>query len=364
MRTLLLEKAMDELCKPVQNVCVIVQYNPAKYELAKSTAGDSLFVRALWDRDKSQLQDEDLMFTKGEILFIDNTLYNGKMGSWRAWLVGENAEKTGDCGIVPNRYNAEEEVLRIQQPNSDSMESDSNHHRRSARRSFFKRRKIQNPNGRELASFTSSSLGNENCFSVAPEEPLIPTYQRVEKLIYEQMRPVLIAGPLADVLVERLLQNYRDRFARCPTQTSTESPSFEDSEVIEVRQFSGFWETVAVKSIREVAEKGQHCLLDVSITSVDRMQTLNIQPIVLVIKFRSSNVIREVRDGGFSSAKISHKAAKELFELASRMEAENGRMITAIIPGGTSLSYMASLAYKAIEEAQTKPQWVPAGPFS
>ena len=62
MRTLSLEKAMAELCKPVQNVSIIAQYNRDLYELSCATSGDSLFVKALWDRDKSQLQDEDLVF--------------------------------------------------------------------------------------------------------------------------------------------------------------------------------------------------------------------------------------------------------------------------------------------------------------
>jgi hypothetical protein len=97
------------------------------------------------------------------------------------------------------------------------------------------------------------------------------------------------------------------------------------------------------------------------VSSVERMLGLNIHPIVLVVKFRTPSVIREVRDGSFSSSKISHKAAKELFELAGRMEMEHGKVITAIIPGGTSLSYMASLANNAIDAAQTKPEWIVEG---
>ena len=73
--------------------------------------------------------------------------------------------------------------------------------------------------------------------------------------------------------------------------------------------------------------------VDISVSSVERMLSLGVYPIVLVVKFRTPNVIREVRDGGFSSSKISTKAAKELFELAARMETEYGKVITAIIPG-------------------------------
>ena len=122
---------------------------------------------------------------KGDILFIDNTLYNGEMGMWRAWLLDENGDKV-ECGIVPNRYKAEEEVLSLQQSNSDLMDN-LDPHRRSARRSIFKRRKNSSGNHRrELASFSSSSLGYET-FSVAPEEPLVPTYLKVSPLTTSQL---------------------------------------------------------------------------------------------------------------------------------------------------------------------------------
>jgi discs large protein 5 len=265
MRTLVLEKAMYELCKPVQNVSIVAQYCPEVYELACSTSGDSIFVKALWDRDKSQLQDEDLVFRRGDILFVDNTLYNGEMGLWRAWLLDQQTDKV-ECGIIPNRYRAEEEVLALQQSNGDLMDS-LDPHRRSSRRSIFKRKKqhssssASSSHNRELASFSSASLGCDT-FSVAPEEPLIPTYQRVTKLIYQEMRPVLILGPLSEVIVERLLLNHPQKYARCPPQThTTDSATSDDTDVIESRHFSGLWEQVTVKSIKEVAQKNMHCVV-------------------------------------------------------------------------------------------------------
>ncbi|XP_055340188.1 LOW QUALITY PROTEIN: disks large homolog 5-like [Paramacrobiotus metropolitanus] len=364
MRNLLLEKAMNELCKPVQTVSIVVQYNPVKYELAKSTAGDTLYVRALWDRDKSQLQDEDLMFHRGDILLIDNTLYNGEIGSWRAWRIGGNAEKTGDCGIIPNRYNAEEEVQRLHQSVTDVVDS-LDPHRRSARRSFFKRRKIHRQPGRELASFSSSSLGTDN-FSVAPEEPIIPTYQKVEKLVYEEMRPVIIYGPLSDVIMDRLATSFPHKFCRCPVMRAPpETASLEESDVVEVRQCMESWETVTVDCVRRVMGEERHCLMDISVTSLERLRGHEIQPIILLTKFRSPASILGVRDENSEpvGARLSSKAAKELYELGARMESENGKMISAIIPGdAATLSYMISLVLKAVEEAQTTPQWIPVGP--
>ncbi|OQV17131.1 Disks large-like protein 5 [Hypsibius exemplaris] len=357
MRSMLLETAMRELCKPVQDVSIIVQFNRDLYELACATSGDAMFVKTLWDRDKSQLQDEDLVFQRGDILFVDNTLYNGEMGQWRAWRLDENADKV-ECGIVPNRYKAEEEVVNLQQSNSDLMESLDPHRRGGGRRSLFKKKKHHTSSRRELASFSSASLGCDT-FSAAPEEPLVPTYQRVSKLVYNYMRPVLILGPLSETVVERLLLQHPQKYAKCPVQTH--SVGMDEADVIESRQFSGMWELVTAKSIREVAEKDMHCVVDISVSSVERMLHLSISPIVIVIKFRTPSVIREVRDGSFSSSKISHKAAKELFELAGRMETEHGKVITAVIPGGTNLSYMASLVNNAIDAAQTKPEWLVEG---
>ncbi len=63
-------------------------------------AGDSLYMRAMFDRD--QEQDGELSFRKDDILFVDNTMYQGKRGTWRAWLVDDEGSKLR-CGTIPSK---------------------------------------------------------------------------------------------------------------------------------------------------------------------------------------------------------------------------------------------------------------------
>ena len=44
-----------------------------------------------------------LTFRKEEILFIDNTMYNGTPGHWSAWLVDVDGQR-GEWGVVPSKY--------------------------------------------------------------------------------------------------------------------------------------------------------------------------------------------------------------------------------------------------------------------
>lgn len=44
-----------------------------------------------------------LAFQKDDILYVDNTMYNGVPGLWQAWLVDEEGEKI-KCGFIPSKY--------------------------------------------------------------------------------------------------------------------------------------------------------------------------------------------------------------------------------------------------------------------
>ena len=57
-------------------------------------------MRAMFDRD--QEQDGELSFKKDDILYVDNTMCNGKRGTWRAWLVDDEGSKLR-CGTIPSK---------------------------------------------------------------------------------------------------------------------------------------------------------------------------------------------------------------------------------------------------------------------
>lgn len=70
----------------------------------------------------------------------------------------------------------------------------------------------------------------------------------------------------------------------------------------------------------------RHCILDMSISAVERLQRLQIYPIVLLLRFKSAKQIREIRDYG--TEKISAKAAKEMYERALKLESDYKQYIS------------------------------------
>ena len=74
--------------------------------------------------------------------------------------------------------------------------------------------------------------------------------------------------------------------------------------------------------------QNRHCILDVGISAVERLQRLQIYPIVLLIRFRSSKQIKEIKDSRYSTDKISAKAAKEMYEHALKLESDYKQYIS------------------------------------
>lgn len=69
-------------------------------------------------------------------------------------------------------------------------------------------------------------------------------------------------------------------------------------------------------------------MLDISISSVEKLHRHQIIPIVLLIKFKSTKQIKEVKDTRYTLDKLSGKAAKEMYEHGLKLEAEYRHQIT------------------------------------
>lgn len=57
-------------------------------------------------------------------------------------------------------------------------------------------------------------------------------------------------------------------------------------------------------------------------SSVERLHRHQVYPIVLLIKFKSTKQIKEVKDTRYPLDKVTAKAAKEMYEHALKIEAE------------------------------------------
>lgn len=97
------EQAALELARPADKVTLVAQYNPERYNEVKDKPGDSFYVKALFDRTGEVGDSLQLRFNKDDILYVDNTMFNGTPGHWRAWIVDQTGRRQ-TCGIIPSKF--------------------------------------------------------------------------------------------------------------------------------------------------------------------------------------------------------------------------------------------------------------------
>ncbi|XP_042204892.1 disks large homolog 5-like isoform X3 [Homarus americanus] len=361
------EQAAFELAKPADKVTMLVQYNYQRYEEIQDQPGDSFYIRALFDRLGDVGDSPDLRFHKEDILYVDNTMFNNVPGLWRAWVVDEDGHKT-QCGTVPSKDKVEEE-MRLQRSVGDLQMDSSRRGSTSARRSFFKRKKHSRSSSRdskELASFSDASLNSYTETAPMHDEPSPHSYIRVERLDYLVRRPVVMVGPLWELACDKLVHDYPHNFTRCVPEVSRLSSAEMEAAVqknliVDYRRRGSHFEATTVSQVKEICDKSCHGILDISLGSVERLHRHNIYPIVLLLKFRHHKQIREVCEHHPSAERISQKEAKEMYELAAKMEQEYKHVISAVIPAAVSMPYISTQVKSCVDQEQSKTLWVPSG---
>ncbi|KAK4296064.1 hypothetical protein Pmani_031414 [Petrolisthes manimaculis] len=362
------EQAAFELAKPADNVTMLVQYNYQRYKEIQDQPGDSFYIRAKFDRVGEVGDSTDLRFRKEDILYVDNTMFNNVPGLWRAWMVDEDGHKR-QCGTVPSKEKVEEE-MRLQRSVGDLQMDSSRRGSTSARRSFFKRKKHSRSSSRdskELASFSDASLNSYTETALMHDEPSPHSYIRVERLDYLVRRPVVLVGPLWELVSEKLVHDYPHNFTKCVPEVSRLSgPEIEDAVqknlIVDYRRRGSHFEVTSVCQVKEICDKSCHGILDISLASVERLHRHNIYPIVLLLKFRHHKQIREVCDSPHPSPeRISQKEAKEMYELAAKMEQEYKHVISAVISAAYNMPYISTQVKSCVDQEQSKTLWVPSG---
>ncbi|XP_025995643.1 disks large homolog 5 isoform X2 [Solenopsis invicta] len=364
------EQAALELARPADKVTMVSQYMPERYNEVKDKPGDSFYVKALFDRTSEVGDSLQLRFSKDDILYVDNTMFNGTPGHWRAWIVDQTGRRQ-TCGIIPSKFKVEEELL-LRRSLGDLEQDTGKRSDTRARRSFFRRKKQQQRSSssrdscKELSHLTGVNLGWYSDSGTLNEDTLPASYQRVERLDYPTLRPVLIIGPLSECVVTKLLQEYPGQFTRCLAEAmhcsqSTLEQGLRDALYVDYRKKGSYFECTTVQAVKDICEKNTHCILDVSMASIERLHRHQIYPIVLLIKFKDRTQIKEVKDSRYPSDKISTKAAKEMFEHALKVEAEYKHYISAVIPAGVSVAYICTQVKASVDEEQSKALWIPRG---
>ncbi|XP_012774701.1 disks large homolog 5a isoform X3 [Maylandia zebra] len=355
------EEVYVEMLKPAETVTLKVQHRPDDFNVVKDISGDGFYIRALYDRVGEA--EGDLSFKKDDILYVDESLPKGIFGTWMAWQLDENAQQI-QRGQIPSKYMMDQEFYRrhsVTEMKEDSSKTLS----AAARRSFFRRKqkhkRSSSKDSKEMVALDTISTDSipflDDCVSLA--------YQRVQKVECTSPRPVLILGPLTDPVKEMLVKESPGKFCRCVLEVMKASQQaiergVKDCLFIDYKRRSGHFDVTTVASIKEITDKGCHCLLDIAPHAIERLHSVHIYPIVVFVRYKNAKQIKEQKDPIYLRDKVSQKHSKEQFESAQKIEQEYSKFFTGIVQGGT-LPYICTQIMTIVDQEQSKVLWTPLG---
>ncbi|OWK15038.1 DLG4 [Cervus elaphus hippelaphus] len=125
---------------------------------------------------------------------------------------------------------------------------------------------------------------------------------------------------------------------------------------IEAGQYNSHLYGTSVQSVREVAEQGKHCILDVSANAVRRLQAAHLHPIAIFIRPRSLENVLEI------NKRITEEQARKAFDRATKLEQEFTECFSAIVEGD-SFEEIYHKVKRVIEDLSGPYIWPPSHPF-
>ncbi|XP_063893744.1 disks large 1 tumor suppressor protein isoform X9 [Helicoverpa armigera] len=389
------EQAAKALKSTGQNVKLTVVYRPQEYNkfearinelkqhhtLLRTSQKRSLYVRALFDYDPIRddgLPSRGLPFRYGDILHVTNA-------SDDEWWQARRLDKSeGEAiGIIPSKrrwerkQRARDRQVKFQGQGTPVSTSQSTLERKKKTLSFS--RKFPFMKSREDGKSEDGSdqepfmlcYTQEDANADGQDETVL-SYETVQQLTITYTRPVIILGPLKDRINDDLISEFPEKFGSCVPHTTRPRRDYEvdgrdyhfvssreqmerdiqNHLFIEAGQYNDNLYGTSVASVREVAEKGKHCILDVSGNAIKRLQVAQLYPIAIFIKPKSIESIMEM------NKRMTEEQAKKTYERALKMEQEFAEYFTAVVTGDTPEEIYAKV--KAVITAESGPTvWVP-----
>jgi len=347
--------------------------------------GDSFYIRTEFSRASI---NKSLEFKKGDILYVDNTLYNGKPGYWRAWQVDKFGRKTA-CGIIPSKHNAQCELLKQFQSQSSAKWSSRFKLFSIPYRIFFWRTKpgytkltesnrIQSrkEKARILASCSveySQLDDNQEVESIeesrTTEEDVnmqtTKSYQLVNMVPLKKPRPVLVFGPFSHVIAEQLESEFPHLYKQClretiPVGANGEQPS--SKEHLHCAYQKDTFECIPLANIISIIDSDVHPVISVVANTMQDFRSHNLFPIVVAVKFRSPKHIKETVNKWKITTQcprprsVCYKAAKNSYAHMLKLEHEFKDTIDVCVTGN-NLTFMCTQIKDRVREEQNKVVW-------
>ncbi|XP_051715715.1 disks large homolog 3 isoform X14 [Ctenopharyngodon idella] len=382
------EQAAAALKRAGQTVTIIAQYRPEEYSRFESKIHDlreqmmnssmssgsgslrtsekrSLYVRALFDYDRTRdscLPSQGLSFSYGDILHVINASDDEW---WQARLVTPHGESE-QIGVIPSKKRVEKKErarLKTVKFHARTGMIESNRDFPGLSDDFY--------GSKSLKCLTSNTSDSES--SSKGQEDTILSYEPVIRQEIHYTRPVIILGPMKDRVNDDLISEFPHKFGSCVPHTTRPrrenemdgqdyhfvasreqmEKDIQDNKFIEAGQFNENLYGTSILSVRAVAERGKHCILDVSGNAIKRLQQAQLYPIAIFIKPKSVEALMEM------NKRQTYEQANKVFDKAMKLEQEFGEYFTAIVQGD-SLDEIYNKIKLIIEEQSGPYIWIPS----
>uniref|UniRef100_A0AAY4B6X1 Discs large homolog 1-like protein n=1 Tax=Denticeps clupeoides TaxID=299321 RepID=A0AAY4B6X1_9TELE len=382
------EQAAAALKNAGQTVTIVAQYRPEEYSRFEAKIHDlreqmmnssissgsgslrtsqkrTLYVRALFDYDKTKdsgLPSQGLNFKFGDILHVLNASDDEW---WQARQVTVDGE-VEEVGVIPSKRRVEKkERARLKTVKFNAKSRDKGSVNDKRKKNLFPR-KFPFYKNKDHSEQETSDVDRG-------QEEYVLSYETVVQQEVNYTRPVIILGPMKDRINDDLISEFPDKFGSCVPHTTRPKRDYEvdgrdyhfvtsreqmekdiqDHKFIEAGQYNNHLYGTSVQSVREVAEKGKHCILDVSGNAIKRLQLAQLHPIAVFIKPKSVENILEM------NKRLTEEQGRKTFDRAMKLEQEFTEHFTAIVQGDT-LEEIYSQVKQIIEEQSGPYIWVPA----
>ncbi|XP_057614967.1 disks large homolog 3 isoform X6 [Chionomys nivalis] len=368
------EQAAAALKRAGQSVTIVAQYRPEEYSRFESKIHDlreqmmnssmssgsgslrtsekrSLYVRALFDYDRTRdscLPSQGLSFSYGDILHVINASDDEW---WQARLVTAHGESE-QIGVIPSKKRVEKKE------------------RARLKTVKFHARTGMIESNRDFPGLSDDYYGAKN---LKGQEDAILSYEPVTRQEIHYARPVIILGPMKDRVNDDLISEFPHKFGSCVPHTTRPrrdnevdgqdyhfvvsreqmEKDIQDNKFIEAGQFNDNLYGTSIQSVRAVAERGKHCILDVSGNAIKRLQQAQLYPIAIFIKPKSIEALMEM------NRRQTYEQANKIYDKAMKLEQEFGEYFTAIVQGD-SLEEIYNKIKQIIEDQSGHYIWVPS----
>uniref|UniRef100_A0A4W5RBW0 Discs, large homolog 4a (Drosophila) n=1 Tax=Hucho hucho TaxID=62062 RepID=A0A4W5RBW0_9TELE len=343
------EQAAAALKNAGQTVTIIAQYRPEEYsrfeakihdlreQLMNSSMGSGqttlrsnpkrgFYIRALFDYDKTAdcgFLSQAVGFRFGDVLHV---LDCGDEEWWQARRVSPQTEAE-EVGFIPSKRRVER---------------------------------------KECAILFTLYFYLRLIYSVLP----LSLSLSLHKVHYA--RPIIILGPIKDRVNDDLLSEFPDKFGSCVPHTTRPKREYEvdgrdyhfvssreqmekdiqSHRFIEAGQYNSHLYGTSVQSVREVAEQGKHCILDVSANAVRRLQAAQLHPIAIFVRPKSLENVLEI------NTRLTEEQARKGMDRALKLEQDFIECFSAVVEGDSFEEVYHKV--KTVIEEQSGPYiWIP-----